>query len=519
VNAVGHSLHWGDYAVMAAYVLGTLGLGFIFRKRTATTEDYLLGGRDMPWWLTGVSYVASLLSTVSLVALPGEAFNHGLGVSLASIIEPFAAVATFFLFVRFYFRRKVFTPFTYLEERFDRRVRALGSLSFFFIRLVYIGLILYSSARVFEGAAGWPPQLTVVLVGVVAITYVSMGGLRAEMWSDFFHFILLIGGVTLIVGLCIARVDGGVGGIVTYARGHDRWFQDWSRPEFFSFDPNVRITFWLIVISVFREYLFYNSSDQISIQRLLSTGAYRQAKRSIWFVSAISLPVAAVLWFLGIAVFAYYGQHPVAGVELQGDTALFRFVATEMPPLVPGIFLSAMLAAVMSTIDSGLDSLATVVVKDFYVVFIRPDASEHAQVRLSRTLVGLFGVLGIGMGLLLAAASSRVQSTLIESANIAMALQSLLAPIFLIGVTTRRVIAGDILRAVSVSFCVMVAMIVWYLKVHGTPNEISFLFVSFPGLICMLILGYAPLVWRRDRGELQGGLTLWDVAASEQAKV
>jgi len=94
-NALGQGLHWGDYAVMAMYLVGTLGLGFIFRRRGADTEDYLLGGRRMPWWLTGVSYVASLLSTVSLVALPGEAFNHGLSVSLASLAEPFCAVATY----------------------------------------------------------------------------------------------------------------------------------------------------------------------------------------------------------------------------------------------------------------------------------------------------------------------------------------------------------------------------------------------------------------------------------------
>jgi SSS family solute:Na+ symporter len=513
-----HGLSWGDYAVMAAYLVVTLALGFVFRRRGADTEDYLLGGRRMPWWLTGVSYVASLLSTVSLVALPGEAFNHGLSVSLASLIEPFIAVGTFFLFVRFYFRKKVFTPFTYLEERFDRRVRALGSLSFFCTRLVYIGLILFSSAKVFEGAAGWPTPYTIVLVGVVATAYVSMGGLRAEMWSDFFHFVLLVGGVTLIVALCIARVDGGVPGIITYAREHDRWFQDFSKPEFYGFDPMVRITFWLILVGVTREYLFYNSSDQISIQRLLSTGTYRQAKKSIWFVSAISLPVSSILWFLGLAVFAYYGQHPVSGVALQGDTALFRFVATEMPPLVPGIFLSAMMAAVMATTDSGLDSLSTVVVKDFYVVFVRPDASERAQVRLSRVLVVCFGVLGIGMGLLLAEASSRLQASLIEAASIAMVLQGILAPIFLIGVTTRRVGAADILRAAAVSFCVMVVMITWYFRTQGTVHPLSFLFVSFPGMICMLVLGYAPVLLRRASGAPRPGLTLWDGARGSEAE-
>jgi SSS family solute:Na+ symporter len=505
-----HGLSYGDYAVMAAYLVATLAIGFAFRRRGADTEDYLLGGRAMPWWLTGVSYVASLLSTVSLVALPGEAFNHGLSLSFASLIEPFVAVGTFFIFVRFYFRRKVFTPFTYLEERFDRRVRAIGSLSFFCTRLVYIGLILFSSAKVFEGAAGWPTPLTIVLVGIVAIIYVSMGGLRAEMWSDFFHFVLLVGGVALIVAIAIARVDGGVAGIISYARQHGRWFQEFSTPEFYGGDPTVRVTFWLIIIGVTREYMFYNSSDQISIQRLLSTGAYEQAKKSIWFVSVISLPVAAILWFLGLAVFAYYGQHPVPGVTLQGDTALFRFVATQMPPLVPGIFLSAMLAAVMATTDSGLDSLSTVVVKDFFVVFVRPDASERTQVRLSRVLVVLFGLLGIGMGMVLAKASSHMRASLIEAVGITTVLQGILGPIFLIGVTTRRVGAGDILRAFVVSLIVTAGTVIWYFRGQGTSHPVSFLFVSFPGTICMLVMGYLPVLWRRANNAPRPGLTLWD---------
>lgn len=515
-DTLASGLHWGDYAVMAMYLVATLGLGFIFRRKGADTEDYLLGGRSMPWWLTGVSYVASLLSTVSLVAIPGEAFNNGLTLSVGSLLEPIFAVVTFYMFVRFYFRRKVFTPFSYLEERFDRRVRALGSISFFVTRIVYVGLVLFSSARVFEGAAGWPAAVTIVAVGIVAIIYVSMGGIRAEIWSDFFHFILLVSGVSLIVVLCVTHVEGGVGGILDYARQNGRWFNDFDKPEFYRVDPYVRVSLWLIILAVFREYMFYNSSDQISIQRLLSTGKYRQAERSIWCVSAISLPVSILLWFLGLAVFAYYGQHPIPGTTLQGDTALFRFVATEMPPLVPGIFLSAMLAAVMSTIDSGLDSLSTVTVKDFYVVFVRPDATEAQQVRLSRILVAAFGVLGIGMGLLLSKASSQVQSTLIEAAGIAMSFQAVIVPVFLIGVTTRRVLAGDILRAVAVSFCVMVGMIAWYLVTRNTPRPVSFLFVPVPALVSMLVLGYGPLLWRRQPIEARPGLTFWDAPSREQ---
>jgi len=509
-----------DYVVLVIYLAFVVGLGAFFSRKEKNTDEYLLGGRRMPWFVIGISYMISLLSTISLVAIPGEAFNHGVTLAFRNVLAPFAAVGTFYLFVRFYFRVKTYTPFSYLERRFDRRVRLLGSLVFWWTRLMYLAMVLYSSAKVFQGAAGWPIWLTICLVGVVGVVYTTLGGMKAVVWTDFAQFVILAVGLTVIALKCAASVDGGVAGIVRYAFEHGRGFEAFKDPDFYRITPYVRLCFWLMLIGSVMEYVFYNSADQISIQRLLSTSSYEKAKRSVFTFALISPPVAFVLWFLGLAIFAYYGHHPEEAKGLTGDTALFRFIATHLPSPMPGLVISAMLAAVMSTLDSGMNSLAAVATKDIYVVFFRKEATETEQVTFSRIMTVVVGMFAIGMALLISRVSGSIEETILEAGTIWMSISGVLAPMFLIGVTTRKVKARHILRACIVSWSVTAGMVIWYLVSKRWPEEhqISFMFVGFPGFMTMLVLGYLPaLLPGKTDPKKTAGLTLWDLRSNGPA--
>lgn len=503
-----------DYGVMLVYFALVVGLGVYFSRKEKNTDDYLLGGRRMPWWVIGVSYMVSLLSTISLVAVPGEAFNNGLTMAYRNLLIPFAAIPAFFIFVRFYFRKRTFTPFSYLEERFDRRVRLLGSLVFWWTRVTYLAMVLYSSAKVFEGAAQWPVWLTITLIGTVGIVYTTLGGMKAVVWTDFTQFIVLAIGLTIIVAKCVGAVDGGAAGIVRYAFAHGRGFEEFGKAEFYAISPYVRLSFWLLTINLFMEFLFYNSADQISIQRLLSTSSYQQAKRSLYLYVALILPVISVLWFLGLAMFAYYDPRPELAEGLTGDKALFRFIATELPAPIPGIVISAMLAAIMSTLDSGMNSLAAVATKDLYAEFIRPDASEPQQVFFSRVMTAAVGVFAVAVALLIAAVSESIKDSIMEVNMIWGAFAGVLAPVFLIGVTTRKVKPNHVLIACIASWLVTCAMVAWYVAAKNTAHPVSFLFVGFPGLLVVLTLGYLPaLLPGRIDPEKTQGLTLWTLEA------
>jgi len=494
-------LAWQDALVVGLYLVAMLAIGVWFKWREAhrNTEEYLLGNRGMPWWLVGIAYLMTLLSTNSLVAVPGEAYNHGLALALRYFLAPFIGIAIFYLFIRFFFRSRVFTPFTYLEERFDRRVRALGSVFYVVIRLFYLALVLYSSALVLRGVANWPLAQSILIIGVIGLIYVYLGGAKALLWADFVQFGLLVGGLAFVITVCIQRVDGGAAGIVRYALDHGR-----------GFDAFVRLNLWLMLFVTVTDRLFYASSDQLAVQRLLSTASYRQAERSYWFSQLLTLPTLLLLWFIGLAIFAFYGQNPPAGGKLAGDTALFRFVTTELPPFVPGLFVAAILGLIMSTLDAGFHSLATVLVKDVYHVFINPAADERRQMQLSRLLILVIGFVAMGIALLMALTSDKVANSFIETQVFWISFQGLLAMVFLIGVTSCRVTAGDILRAFGVAFVVTLITTWFYLRSRGTERPMSFLFVAIPGEVALLVFGYLPALWRkRLPPEKTAGLTLF----------
>lgn len=505
-------LAWQDALVVLLYLVAMLAIGVWFKWKEAhgNTDDYLLGGRGMPWWLIGIAYVMTLLSTNSLVAVPGEAFNHGLGLALRYFLAPVVGIFIFYLFIRFFFRSRVFTPFTYLEERFDRRVRALGSIFYVFMRLFYLALVLFSAAVVLKGVANWPLSQSIIVIGIVGLLYVYLGGMKAVVWADLIQFILLAGSLAFVVGICVSRVDGGVAGIVRYAFDHGRGFETMQQPSFYTLDAFVRLNLWLMLYVMISDRMFYASADQLAVQRLLSTSSYKQAERSYWFSQILTLPTLLGLWFLGLAIFAFYGQFPVEGVKLAGDTALFRFVSTELPPFLPGLFVAAILGAIMSTLDAGIHSLATVLTKDVYKVFVNPEASEQRQVWLSRLLILLIGLFAMGIALFMALTNESVASSFMETTVFWISFQGLVAMIFLIGVTSCRVTAGDILRGFVVACIVTGITVYYYIESRGTDRPMSFLFVSIPGEVTMLITGYLPALWRRRLpAEKTAGLTLF----------
>lgn len=511
-----------DYGVMLLYLLVVVAIGWFYSKSGEDTENYLLGGRGMGWLVIGISYTVSLLSTLSLVAVPGEAYNNGVILMLKSFIAPVFAVATFLLFIRFYFKTKMFTPFQYLESRFDSNVRGVAAVVYWGTRLFYLALVLYASSKVFEGASGWSPSITIVVVGIVGIAYTAMGGIRAVVWTDMTQFVVLAIGLTLVLFMAAAQVPGGILGAIQFGFENGRGMEELTEKSFYTFDPHERITLWVLLIAVFAEFLFYNSSDQIAIQRLLSTKGYKEAKRSLYTFVIVSLPVTIMLWILGLVIFAFYSHQPAEAMPAAGDLALFNFIGTQMPSPLPGIVIAAMLAAVMSTLDSGINSLATVATKDFYLRMFRPQAGEDAQVRFSRNMTIATGIFAILAGLLIAQVSGSIGETIIEASTVWMSFASVLAPVFLLGVTTRSLNAKDALIALAAGWVALIPMISWYLytKSQEGVENISFMYVGVPGLVAPLIVGYGIALFKKPQtGAKIEDLTLWSLSENAESRL
>jgi solute:Na+ symporter, SSS family len=513
---------WIDYSIMAVSLVAIIFIGTVFARRQKTTSDFLLGSQKMSWWMVGISYAMALTSTISLVATPGEAYKNGLRLYVAEWFGPITGLAFFCLFMRFYFTAKTFTPFTYLEKRFSPSIRAAVSFLYFFTRISYLSMVLFSCAMVFKGMANWPMSLTIALIGIVAVIYCTLGGLKAVIWVNTVKFFILFGGITLTLFLCIRQVDGGIAGVITYAFENGRGFNFSSLDaDFFSFDPHVRITFWMLLMSSIISYMSYSSSDQIAIQQLLSTSSYKQARNSFITSIIIFIPLGAILWMLGLSLFAYYGQNPSPGGNPAGDVAIFHFIREKMPSPLPGLITTAMLATAISTCGAGINALATVATKDFYARFLRPDADEHAQVKMSRIFTVAVGCLATLIGIGITITSSSLGETVLEASAIWIAVSAVVAPVFFIGVMFPRCNARHALLSILVGIVITVAMVIWYALSKRTPTPISFMAIQIPGFLAVIITGLfiqvKQLLFRNTLASNKiNNLTIWTLHKQKQ---
>lgn len=478
-----------DYLILLVYLCVVICMGIYLSRGKGDTEAYLLGGRNLPWWAVAASFFVSVTSTLALVGVPGEAYKHGLGFGAFVLTSPIFAVITFFIFIRFFFRSRVFTPYAYLADRFDTRVRSASAIIVSFTRLLYLGLVLYSSAKVFEGAAGWPTSYTILLVGVIAIIYTVLGGIRAVVWVDVIQFVIMAGGLGILVVTLINSVPGGAMGVFSYAKEQNHLLV--NSDQFFSFSPYVRATAWLFIMQSLVCWMFFHSSDQIAIQRLLSTSGYKQARRSMFTVIAIDLPMCSAMLFIGLALWVYFQQQTSVAAPQDADLAMFHFVIQKLPTPVPGLIVAAMLAAVFSTLDSGINALATIFTKDFYLPFIRPNATEAAQVRFARCMTLLTGIVAIGMALLITQVAATARNQVLESSMIWLSLQSTVPGVFVLAVFSRRARAAHALIALAAGVVVVVGATVWYFSARFAGIEpISPFYIGAAGLVTTIGVGF-----------------------------
>ena len=452
----------GDYAVILAYFAAFVAIGYLARPgQEKDSRAFLLGGGRMPAFALGISCLMAAMSSFSLVMVPGEIFNHGLSFWVLGLVNPLFMPVACALFLRFYFRIGAFTPYEYLGRRYSPAVRTLVALLSAYGRLIYLGMVLFSTSKIFEGAAGWPNWLTILACGGVALVFSAMGGLKAIVWTDVMQFVVLVGGLGCILAMLFWKIDGGPVGAVVYAFEHGRGPTQFSRPEFYTLNPYVRLSFWLLLMRQFLGPIGTLASDQMTVQRLLAAGDYRSGMKTQFVNTCLSIPTLLVLWLIGLSVFSFFSQHPELPVK-SGDTALFTFIATQLPSPLPGLVIAAMLAAVISTLNAVFNSLATVYLKEFHIRHISPGLSEDRQVAVSRIATVAVGLIGIGLGLLITLSAEWLRQSVVEAQTVFYIFDAVVGPAFFYAILSRRASTLLVWTAAGALAGVKLAMIAWY---------------------------------------------------------
>lgn len=389
-----------DWIIVAIYAVSTIALGAYFGRRQNSTKDYFIGSGAMNPWLIGVSLFATLLSTITYLAIPGEISGKGPVYLTNYLAYPLAFLVIGFVILPVYMRQRVTSAYTLLEERLGRSVMFLGAAMFLLLRLVWMTLLVFLTAKAIAVMIGAPPAavpLIVMVTGFFAIIYTSLGGLRAVVITDLMQTILLYGGALLVIGTVTWKM-GGVSWFPT------EWPDSWDEQPIFSLDPSTRVTVFGSIVSVFLWLVATMSGDQVSVQRFMATKDAKAARKALAMQMSISVVVGVTLGFVGLALLGYFGAFPEllpqeGLVNEQADALFPHFIAFELPPVIAGLVVAGLFAAAMSSIDSGVNSITAVVMTEVAGRMEERHLDAKRQVALSRWMALIIGtVVVVGSG-------------------------------------------------------------------------------------------------------------------------
>ena len=380
-----------DWLIIAVYAMSTIGLGWFFSRRQKTTDEYFVGSRQMNPLLIGVSLFATLLSTISYLSMPGEALGKGPVYTTTLLAYPFVFLVVGYGLLPIYMRYRVTSAYELLEAKLGLSIRLLGAAMFITLRLVWMSLLVYLTAKAMAimlgGTERWVPYIALV-TGFVAVTYTSLGGLRAVVITDLLQTLLLYGGALLVIA--IVTIDlGGFGWFPT------QWQDNWDTQPLVSFDPSTRVTVLGSMLSVFVWQTCTAGGDQTSVQRFMATKDASAARRAYAAQLSVGVVVSLTLACVGFALLGYFQAHPERlglgrTIAKNADDVFPQFIAFQLPVGVAGLVVSAMFAAAMSSIDSGVNSITAVVMTDGLDRFGRAPKTDRVHVRTARLLA--FGI-------------------------------------------------------------------------------------------------------------------------------
>jgi SSS family solute:Na+ symporter len=419
-----------DWIIVAAYFAFVIWLGSRFARRQTSSDRYFLGNRSLPGWAVGMSIFATIISSLSFLALPGKAFKDDLQylVTIASV--PIAAIiATSFIIPLFRQTIKL-SAYEYLEKRFGLLARFYGNSIFLITNYFKMSLVLYLLCLAIAGITGWNLYVLILLVGLATTTYTFFGGIEGVVWTDVTQGILLLGGGVISLLLMLFHSPAAPSEILTTAYNAGKFklvsldFQ-WSQ-----------VSVYVLLCFGFSLYMTRYGTDQTVVQRYLLSSSTRQARRSLW-VSAIFLCVVwLVFMFIGVLLWVYYDLQPGLlpdHVRARPDQVFAYFIGHELPSGVAGMILAGLFAASMSTLSSDLNSIASVLVDDFYNK-IAKSSDDKWRLLFSRISVLVIGFLSIFLALGLTRFTSMVEVFFVFSSVIAGGMMAM----FFLGLFTRR---------------------------------------------------------------------------------
>ena len=471
-----------DWGIIGVYFVALIGLGFYWGRKQKTEKDYFLGGRRVPSWAIGISLMSNQCSSISLIGAPAFvalASGGGLKWLQYEFAVPLAMILIALILVPTFYKSKITTTYEYLERRFNPATRSLVSLMFLLSRSLATGCAIYILAAVLSVATGLNLTLTILLIGGITIIYTSVGGIKADIYSDVIQLIILWGSIFASIAI-VLQITGGFSNILSTIPVERVEALDFAHTGF----DGYTYAFWPMVIGGIFHYFSYYGCDQSQIQRVLSSKSVDKSKISLFLNGFLRYPLVLTYCFFGLLLIGFLENQPQFAAEVAAkqniDLLVPMFMIRYLPVGITGLVMAGIFAAAMSSLDSAYNSLSAATIHDFYIRYINKNPTDRQCLFWARIATVGWGLFCMGFAFV----AGRIAESIIVGINmIGSVFYGPILAAFLLGLLSKRAkgygVIGGVLAGVSFNL--------WLWFYHP---QVSWMWWNLIGCVVTLIVGY-----------------------------
>ena len=517
-----------DYVAIVGYFALLSVVGFLAgRGEQASSSEYFLAGKKLPWYVVGGSFIASNISSDHFIGMIGSAVVFGICVSMMEWGNLFTFSLLIWFFIPFLLSAKVFTTPEYLELRFNSALRQIFAVATILSNVVaFLAAVLYGGGLALASLFGWDLWFSVITLGMVSGIWAIYGGLSSVAWTDLLTVAVMILGGMMVTVLGLHALAGDGGSLVDGFRvmiernqaNHGAWAEavnantthlaggtaeSYDRLSLFQRVTHPIVPAISFLPMVFSVGLWYNVLNQFMIQRVLGARSEYDARMGIVFAGWIKVIMPLIVVLPGLVLFGLNPEillSPWEQVKPSADKGYVQLVQSLVPVGLRGLLLAALFGAIQSTVNSVLNSTSTIVTLDIYKRLFRPDASDRHLVR-----VGVISsVIILAISILLGRFVGELGGSLFEYIQ---SLYSFFAPpfaaVFVLGILWRRINGTGALATVISGFSLGIAIKLYLNYAHDPPQ---WLFpysnqASINWFVCMAVCVSVSLLTAPPRAE------------------
>ncbi len=416
-----------DLIIFFVFTGGIVLYGCSFYQKKSSADDFTKAGGNIPGWVVGMSIFSTYVSSISYLGYPGKAFASNWNAFVFSLSIPIASYFAAKYFVPFYRSLNSVSAYSFLQQRFGLWARFYASACYLLTQVARIGSIIYLLALPMNILLGWDIRLIIVVTSAAIILYSMLGGIKGVIWTEAIQGFIMIGGALACLGILLFSMPEGPGQAFEIAAANDKF-------SLGDFGASLgESTFWVcLVYGIFTNLQNYGI-DQNYVQRYHTAKSTKEAKFSALFGGYLFIPVSAIFFLIGTALFAYYQVYPTALPD-KPDYVFPFFIVNQLPSGLTGLLIASIFAAGMSTVATGITSSATIVLTDYYS-HLRPKASDRSRLFLLKSSSLVIGVIGA----LVALALVNVESIIDAWWKLSSIFSGGMLGLFLLGYLSKRV--------------------------------------------------------------------------------